>query len=57
MIYTFLSEVEAAAYDFSKSVLIDADSMRFKPCVLVAGLFSLSIELHLLLNNNEATLK
>ena len=56
-IYSFLSEVEAAAYDFSKSVLIDADSMRFKPCVLVAGLFSTTIELHLLQNNSVEHLK
>jgi hypothetical protein len=55
-VYVFLSEVEAAAYDFSKSVLIDADSMRFKPCVLVASLMSMVIELHLLLNNNKETL-
>ena len=56
-IYAFLSEVEAAAYDFTKSVMIDADSMRFKPCVLVASLMSVSIELHLLLHQNRDSLQ
>ena len=53
----FLYGIEQVVYDFSKSVLIDADSMRFKPCVLVASLFSVSIELHLLLSNNQDQLK
>ena len=56
-IYTFLSDIEGAAYDFSKSVLVDADSLRFKPCVLVASLFSMTIELHLLLNHSKEDIK
>jgi hypothetical protein len=43
--HRFLCDVEAAAYDFSKSVLIDAHCLKFKPSFIVAALFSASLEI------------
>jgi hypothetical protein len=56
-VYVFLSEIEAATYDFTKSILIDADSMRFKPSLLVCGLISVTTKLNLLLNFSRDRLK
>ena len=56
-VYVFLSEIEAATYDFTKSVLIDCDSMRFKPSVIVCGLICLTIKLNFLLNFSRDRMK
>jgi hypothetical protein len=56
-VYVFLSEIEAATYDFTKSVLIDCDSMRFKPSVIVCGLICLTIKLNYLLNFSKDRMK
>jgi hypothetical protein len=52
--YWFLCEVESAAYDFTKSVLIDAHCMKFKPSIIVAGIISSSIEIALRLRKGQA---
>ena len=52
--HRFLCEVEAAAYDFCKSAIIDAHVLRIKPSFLVAALFSSSIEIVIKLNKGEA---
>lgn len=43
----FLSEIEMMAYDFTKSVLVDAEVMSYKPSLIVAALITISIELSL----------
>lgn len=41
--YNFMSEIEAAVYDYTKSILIDAESMRFKPSLIVCGVISVTL--------------
>ena len=48
-----MCEVEAAAYDFCKSVIIDAHCSQFKPSFIVAAVFSSSIEVTIKLNKGE----
>ena len=43
--YKFVCEVESAAYDFTKSLLIDAESLKYKSSMLVAAVISISIEI------------
>ena len=43
--YHLLCEVEQVAYDFVKSVLIDAESLKYKPSILVAAVISVSLEI------------
>jgi hypothetical protein len=52
--HKFLCEVESAAYDFSKSLLIDAHCLKMKPTILIAAVFSASIEIALRLQTGEA---
>ena len=46
-IYNFFSEIETIVYDFSKSVLIDANCLQYKGSIVVCGLISVAIELYL----------
>jgi hypothetical protein len=43
--YKFLCDVESLAYDLTKSVLIDAESMQYSSSMIVASLISISIEI------------
>jgi len=45
--YKFVCEIEQAAYDFTKSVLIDAECMKFKASIVVAAIISATIEIQL----------
>lgn len=42
--YDFLCTVEAVCYDYTKSVLIDGNSLKFNGSIIVASLVSASIE-------------
>ena len=54
-VYNFFGEIEALAYDLSKSVLIDAHSLQFKGSIIVCSLISVSIELYIRVKlSNEA---
>jgi|TARA_B110001450_G_scaffold251445_2_gene271579 hypothetical protein len=43
--YKFVCEVESAAYDFTKSLLIDAEALKYKSSMMVAAVISISIEI------------
>ena len=45
--YKFICEIESAAYDFTKSILADAESLKFKPSIIVACVISTTIEIFL----------
>ena len=51
--YRYMCEIETAAYDLSKSVLIDAESMKFKPSIIVVALVTAAIEIKFNLFLNE----
>lgn len=42
--YNFLCSVEAVCYDYTKSVLIDGNLLKYSPSILVSSLVSGSIE-------------
>jgi hypothetical protein len=48
--YTFFSEVEAIVYDYTKSMLIDCETLNYRSSVLMASVISASIEVYLNLN-------
>ena len=45
--YHFMCEVEQQAYDLSKSTLVDAECLKFKPSLIVASLITAAIEINL----------
>ena len=45
--YRFLCDVETAVYDLTKSLLSDAESLKFRQSILVAALFTAAIEISL----------
>ena len=45
--YRFLCDIETEVYDISKSVLIDAESMKFKPSIIIAAVVTATIEMYL----------
>lgn len=51
--YRFLCDVETSTYDLSKSVLIDAESLKHKPSIIVAALVTVAIELNLQLLHGD----
>ena len=51
--YKFVCEVESAAYDFTKSLLIDAECMQYKSSIMVAAVISISIEIIMKLKIEE----
>lgn len=44
--YKFICEVETLTYDFTKSLLIDAAMLKYKPSLTVAALISASLEIY-----------
>ena len=52
-VYQFMSEIEAVVYDFIKSILIDAEVLRFKPSLIVVATISASFEVFFLVNYNQ----
>jgi len=50
-IYNFFGDIEAIAYDFLKSLLIDCDSMRYLPSLVVCSVISTTIEIYFKLNS------
>ena len=52
-----MSEIEAMVYDFIKSILIDAEVLRFKPSSIVVATISASFEVFFLVNFNQSTLE
>ena len=51
-IYSFMSDIEALVYDFIKSILIDAEALKFKPSLIVVACISASFEVFYLVNFN-----
>ena len=52
-----MSEIEAVVYDYTKSVLIDAEMMRFKPSVIVCSIISVTLEVYLLTKYSQLRLE
>ncbi len=51
--YRFICEVETLTYDFTKSLLIDAAMLKYKPSLTVAALISASLEIYFNLKYEE----
>ena len=47
-----MSDIEALVYDFIKSILIDAEALKFKPSLIVVACISASFEVFYLVNFN-----
>ena len=45
IVYQFVCDIESLVYDLAKSVLIDASTLKYKPSLIVAALFSISLDL------------
>lgn len=45
--YKFVCDVETAVYDFTKSLLIDAESLKYRQSIMVVALISATIEITL----------
>ena len=45
--YKFICDVETVTYDYTKSVLIDSESTKYKPSIIVASLVCVAIEVSL----------
>jgi hypothetical protein len=45
-IYNFFGDIEAIAYDFTKSLLIDCETMRYLPSLVVCAVISTTIEIY-----------
>ena len=45
IIYNFMCDLESMVYDLSKSVLIDASTLKYKGSLIVASLISVSLDL------------
>ena len=43
-VYEYLSDIESTVYDILKSVLIDTSTLRYKGSLIVAALFTVSID-------------
>lgn len=62
-VYSLIQEVEMMAYDYSKSLLIDCDSMQYRPSLIMAAVITGSIQLQLAVNftyqkiSNNSSLK
>jgi len=51
--YRFMCEVEQQAYDLTKSILIDAECLRFKPSLIVASIITVAIEINLRIKHKK----
>jgi len=47
IVYHFVSEIESAIYDYTKSVLIDAESSQYRSSIVVCALLSITIDIYL----------
>ena len=47
LVYEFISEIETQVYDYTKSVLIDADVLQYNASIIVCSLISITIEIFL----------
>jgi hypothetical protein len=52
-----MSDIEAMVYDFIKSILIDAEVLKFKPGLIVVATISASFEVFLMINFHISTLE
>ena len=52
-VYNFLTEAESIVYDYSKSVLIDAQLMKYLPSIVVCALITASLEVLIKVNFAE----
>jgi hypothetical protein len=43
--YKFFCDVETASYDFTKSILIDPECLKYKASFIVASLITVTIEI------------
>mmetsp|Transcript_34768 Transcript_34768/g.53391 ORF Transcript_34768/g.53391 Transcript_34768/m.53391 type:complete len:105 (+) Transcript_34768:634-948(+) len=48
-----MCEIESTAYDFTKSLLIDSEAMKFRPSVMVAAIITVTLEVHFRLKFDE----
>jgi hypothetical protein len=48
-----MCEIEAIAYDYTKSILIDAEALSFKPSLIVCGVICSTLDVFILLNYNR----
>jgi hypothetical protein len=55
--YMFMTDLEALVYDYTKSILIDAEALKFKPSIIVCGVISISFEIFFLVNYNKGRVK
>lgn len=51
--YKFMCEVESAAYDFTKSLIIDAEILKYKSSLVVAAIISVTLEIYFKLKIKE----
>jgi hypothetical protein len=51
--YKFMCDIESTAYDFTKSIITDAEILKFKPSIVVAAIISTTIEIYLQLKLKE----
>lgn len=47
LVYHFVSEIESAIYDYTKSVLIDAEVSQYRSSIVVCALLSITIDIYL----------
>jgi hypothetical protein len=52
-----MSDIEAVVYDFIKSILIDAEVLKFKPSLVVVSTITASFDVFFMVNYNQSTLK
>ena len=55
-IYDFICDVEATAYDLTKSLLIDAESHEFNNSISVISIISVSIDIFLMMEFTKSKL-
>lgn len=51
--YKFMCEVESAAYDFTKSLLVDPEILQYKASLVVASVISAALEIYLRIKLEE----
>ena len=52
-VYNFLTEAESIVYDYSKSILIDAQLMRYLPSIVICAVITASLEILIKVNFPE----
>jgi len=56
-IYSFFGDIEAIAYDFTKSVIIDCDSLQYRASIIVCALISATIEIYMRIHMSREQLQ